>query len=257
MCSTDDRAANFAQARALIESAAGEGVSMLGLPECFSFLGHEKDKLAQVDAIADESEAFIIEVAREFNLTVLGGGHAVPAEGGKAFNRALLAGPEGVLAQYDKMHLFDVTLPDRVYRESAGTVGGEQVVTWDGGPLGVHGLAICYDMRFPELFRAMSKAGAEVLWIPAAFTVPTGKVHWEVLLRARAIENTCYVIAPAQVGEHGANRASYGHALVVDPWGSVLADGGGDKPGYVIADLSGERLGEVRSSLPSLTHRRM
>jgi predicted amidohydrolase len=155
------------------------------------------------------------------------------------------------------MHLFDVDLPGRTYRESAGTAAGDAPVTWDGGDLGVHGLSICYDLRFPELYRALAARGADVLWVPAAFTVPTGRVHWQVLLRARAIENTCYVVAPAQVGAHGSRRESYGHAVIIDPWGDVLADAGGTEPGVVMAEVSGARLAEVRGQIPSLKHRRL
>jgi predicted amidohydrolase len=255
-CSTNDIDQNLADAHALVEQAVSQGAAMVGLPECFSFLGPESEKLERVDEIASRSEAFLQKTAKEFQVCLLGGGFAVSDGAGKAYNRAMLVGPDGALAQYDKMHLFDVDLPDRTYRESAGTTPGSDPVTWADGELGVHGLSICYDVRFPELFRALSAEGAEVLWIPAAFTVPTGQVHWEVLLRARAIENTCYVIAPAQVGEHGHGRASYGHALIIDPWGTVIADAG-EAAAVVVADVNPSRLAEVRGTIPSLKHRRM
>ena len=257
LCATNDIDANLSDARKWIECAVEQGAKIIGLPENFSFLGAEREKLERVDEIHERSESFLLEVARDLGVVLVGGGYAVADGAGKAYNRAAMVGADGILAQYDKMHLFDVDLPDRTYRESVGTRAGDEVITWDGGELGVHGLTICYDLRFPELYRALAVDGAEILWVPAAFTVPTGKAHWELLLRARAIENTCYLVAPAQVGEHGSRRESYGHALIVDPWGEVLEDAGGVKPGVIVAQVCADRLAEVRGQIPSLRHRKL
>ncbi len=154
------------------------------------------------------------------------------------------------------MHLFDVNLPDgNTYQESGTVLAGTNLPpVYDSPELGKLGISVCYDVRFPELYRYLSKMGAEVLFVPAAFTAYTGKDHWQVLLQARAIENTCYVIAPAQTGQHYAMRHTHGHAMIVDPWGTVLADAG-DKPGVAIAAINPSRLEQVRRQMPSLNHR--
>jgi predicted amidohydrolase len=182
----------------------------------------------------------------------------VPAGTGKVFNTALLVGSSGqILGRYQKLHLFDVDLPDgNTYRESDTVDPGEKLVLVNAGGLGKIGLSVCYDLRFPELYRQLSQQGAEVLVVPSAFTAYTGKDHWRPLLRARAIENTCYVIAPAQVGEHYARRQSYGHAMILDPWGNILADAG-DGEGMALASINPERLAQVRKQLPVLGHRKL
>jgi predicted amidohydrolase len=196
-------------------------------------------------------------MAQRFQVTVMGGGYPVPTGNGKVLNTALLVGPTGQeLMRYEKVHLFDVSIPDGVrYQESETVVAGMKLPTlYRSQELGNIGLSVCYDVRFPELYRHLSHLGADVLCVPAAFTAYTGKDHWQVLLRARAIENTCYVIAPAQTGRHNSRRQSHGHAMVIDPWGTVLADAGEDV-GLAIAEINPARLTQVRQQMPSLQHR--
>ncbi len=257
MNSLPDLHKNLAQAEELIDLAVRRGAELVGLPENFSFLGDEEAKVLQADAIAVESEKFLKVMAQRFQVTILGGGYPVPVEEGKVYNTALLVAPNGQeLARYEKVHLFDVNLPDgNTYRESETVVAGSRVPPiYPSKELGNIGLSVCYDVRFPELYRQMTQLGAEVLFVPAAFTAHTGKDHWQVLLQARAIENTCYVIAPAQTGRHNALRQSHGHAMVIDPWGVILADAG-EMPGVAIAEIVPARLEQVRRQMPSLQHR--
>jgi predicted amidohydrolase len=186
------------------------------------------------------------------------GSIAVLGEGGKVANRAFVINPAGdIRARYDKMHLFDVDLPTgESWRESATYAAGGEVVVVDATPAGKLGLTICYDLRFPALFERLAEAGAETIAVPAAFTVPTGQAHWHVLLRARAIEAGLFVVAAAQVGAHADGRSTYGHSLVVDPWGEVLLDMG-ERVGIGFATIDLARIGEVRSRLPALSHRRV
>jgi deaminated glutathione amidase len=248
---------NLAQAEDLIDLAVRRGAALVCLPENFSFLGDEAAKITQAGAIATHSEKFLKTMAQRYQITLLGGGFPVPTSAGKVHNTALLVGTSGEeLARYEKAHLFDVNLPDgNTYQESQTVVAGLNLPPVYASPdLGHLGLSVCYDVRFPELYRHLSHLGAEVLIIPAAFTAYTGKDHWQVLLQARAIENTCYVIAPAQTGRHNARRQSHGHALIVDPWGMVLADAG-EQPGLAVASIEPSRLEQVRRQMPSLQHR--
>ncbi len=248
---------NLAQAEELIDLAVRRGAALIALPENFSFLGDEAAKIAQATEIADRSEKFLKTMAQRYQITLLGGGFPVPTPDGKVHNTALLVGTSGEeLARYEKVHLFDVDLPDgNTYQESQSVVAGLHLPpVYPSKDLGHLGLSVCYDVRFPELYRHLSQMGAEVLIIPAAFTAYTGKDHWQVLLQARAIENTCYVIAPAQTGRHNARRQSHGHALIIDPWGMVLADAG-EQPGLALASIEPSRLEQVRRQMPSLKHR--
>lgn len=257
MNSLPDLDKNLAQAEDLIDLAVRQGAQLVSLPENFSFMGEDAEKLQQAGAIATQSEKFLKTMAQRYQVTLLGGGFPVPSETGKVYNTAVLVGPEGQeLARYQKVHLFDVNLPDgNTYRESNTVMAGTQLPSVYASPdLGTLGLSVCYDVRFPELYRALSKQGAEVLFIPAAFTAYTGKDHWQILLQARAIENTCYVIAPAQTGKHYALRQTHGHASIIDPWGMVLADAG-TEPGVAIASIEPNRLAQVRRQMPSLQHR--
>lgn len=257
MNSRTDVQSNLAQAEDLIDLAVRQGAELVGLPENFSFLGDEATKLAQAADIAQASEAFLKQMAQRYQVTLLGGGFPVPSTQGKVHNRALLIAPDGrELSRYDKVHLFDVNLPDgNTYQESSTVIAGVQLPpVHPSKEFGHLGLSICYDVRFPELYRHLAQMGAEVLFIPAAFTAYTGKDHWQVLLQARAIENTAYIIAPAQVGRHNALRQSHGHALIVDPWGMILADAGRE-PGVAIAEITPNRLAQVRQQMPSLRHR--
>ncbi|MCL1464500.1 carbon-nitrogen hydrolase family protein [Argonema galeatum] len=257
MTSVPDLQKNLLQAEELIELAKGRGAELVCLPENFSFMGEEKDKIGQAEAIALLSEKFLKTMAQRFQVTLLGGGFPVPVSTGKVYNTALLIDPSGEeLARYQKVHLFDVNVPDgNTYRESSTVMAGTSIPPVAATKeLGNLGLSVCYDVRFPELYRHLSQMGADVLFVPAAFTAYTGKDHWQVLIQARAIENTCYVIAPAQTGNHYAMRHTHGHAMIVDPWGVILADAG-DRPGVAIAEINPDRLIQVRRQMPSLQHR--
>jgi deaminated glutathione amidase len=257
MTSSPDLMANLNQAEELIDLAVRRGAELVGLPENFPFIGDETAKRAQAETIAVESEKFLKRMAQRYQITLLGGGFPVPATADKVYNMALLVGPSGEeLCRYAKVHLFDVDLPDgNIYHESGTILAGKEMPPVHVSPeLGHLGLSICYDVRFPELYRAMTVAGANVLFVPAAFTAFTGKDHWQVLLQARAIENTSYVIAPAQTGMHHARRQTHGHAMIIDPWGVVLADAG-DQPGIAIAAVDPARLEQVRRQMPCLKHR--
>jgi deaminated glutathione amidase len=257
MTSVPDLKKNLSQAEDLIDLAVRRGAEVIGLPENFSFLGDELAKIAQAESIAQESEKFLKTMAQRYQVMILGGGYPVPAGDGKVYNTALLVDKDGnEVARYEKVHLFDVNVPDgNTYLESATVVpGAELPAVYDSPDFGHLGLSICYDVRFPELFRHLSRKETEVLFVPAAFTAYTGKDHWQVLLQARAIENTCYMIAPAQTGWHNSIRQSHGHALMIDPWGTVLSDAG-TEPGFAIAEISPTRLQQVRRQMPSLQHR--
>ena len=256
MNSQPDLQKNLLQAEELVDLAVRRGAEVIALPENFSFLGEEQDKLAQIEAIAEASEKFLRTMARRFQVTILGGGFPVPVSEGKGVNVAMLVDPHGIEVRYEKVHLFDVNLPDgNTYQESQTVQAGTQLPpVHRSDELGTLGLSVCYDVRFPELYRHLSKQGADVLFIPAAFTAHTGKDHWQVLLQARAIENTCYAIAPAQTGLHYGRRYTHGHAVIVDPWGVVLSDAG-TETGLAIAEISPDRIHQVRRQMPCLEHR--
>lgn len=256
--STDDRERNLDEAMKLVDVAAGRGAELVALPENVDLIGPQGVKVAAAEPLDGPTLARFAEKAREKGIHLLAGsvGETSPV-GGKARNTSVLFGPDGSrLAVYRKIHLFDVDLADGTrFRESDVVEPGDEVVTVDT-LLAVLGLSICYDLRFPELYRTLAVRGAEVLLVPAAFTAFTGKDHWEVLLRARAIENTAWVIAPAQSGMHGHGRASYGHSMIVDPWGVVVARCS-DGPGVCVAEVDPEVLARVRGAIPSLAHRRL
>ncbi|ELR99125.1 carbon-nitrogen hydrolase family protein [Gloeocapsa sp. PCC 73106] len=259
MTSKPDLAKNLLEAEDLIELAVRQGAELVGLPENFAFLGKDRDKLALAPEIATATEKFLKTMAQRFQVTILGGGFPTPVADGsnKAYNSAVLVAPDGnELTRYHKAHLFDVNIPDENnYQESSTVMAGKDFPPlYHSDKLGNIGISICYDVRFPELYRDLATKGAEVLFIPAAFTAYTGKDHWQVLLQARAIENTCYVIAPAQTGNHYERRYTHGHAMIIDPWGTVLADAG-TLPGVAIAPIKPERLEQVRTQMPSLHHR--
>ncbi|GAB1538317.1 carbon-nitrogen hydrolase family protein [Scytonema sp. NUACC21] len=258
MTSVPNLEKNLAQAEELIDLAVRQGAELIGLPENFPFMGEESEKMAQARTIAQESEKFLKTMAQRYQITVLGGGFPVPSESGsKVYNTALLIDPNGQeLARYHKVHLFDVNVPDgNTYQESSTVMAGSQLPPVHfSQELGNIGLSVCYDVRFPELYRHIAHKGGDVLFVPAAFTAFTGKDHWQVLLQARAIENTCYVIAPAQTGFNYARRQTHGHAMIIDPWGVILADAG-EKPGVAIAEIKPSRIEQVRRQMPSLQHR--
>jgi predicted amidohydrolase len=257
MTSQPDLEKNLASAADLVELAVQKGASLVTLPENFSFLGEEAEKVRQASAIAQQTEKFLKTMAQRYQITIVGGGFPIPVADGKVSNTALMINPDGEeLARYEKVHLFDVNLPDgNTYQESQTVQAGTSLPPLPVSPeLGTIGLSVCYDVRFPELYRQLAQKGAEILLIPAAFTAYTGKYHWQVLLQARAIENTAYVIAPAQTGHHYGRRYSHGHAMIIDPWGMVLSDAGED-PGVAIAEINPSRLEQVRRQMPSLEHR--
>jgi len=259
MNSQIDLEANLEQAYTFIKQAAGEGARIAGLPENFAFLGGLSMRLEQADTIAERVPEFLSETAREFEIYLLGGSYPVPTSGDKVYNHSTLYGPDGKeLISYNKIHLFDVDLSEEeAYRESDYVQGGEvQTAVYEDSTIGSWGLSVCYDLRFPEWYRRLTEQGVEVLSVPSAFTFTTGQDHWRPLLRARAIENTCYVFAPAQTGLHGRNRKTWGHAMIIDPWGEVLADAG-TEPGVAYAEIDPEKIKEVRKKIPSLEHRRL
>lgn len=257
MNSQPDVDLNLENARKWIRAAANEGAELVGLPEYFSFLGNLDERQSQAEEISRRSSQFLKDTAAELGIYLLGGTFPVPAGNQKTYNRSPLIAPDGdVLASYDKIHLFDVDLSDsEQYRESDHIKPGENgPVTIKTNHLGTLGLSVCYDLRFPELYRALIGESADVLTVPSAFTATTGKDHWEPLLQARAIENTAYVFAPAQTGKHGKHRFTHGHAFIIDPWGSIIADAGTD-PGFITATIESDRIEKVRRQIPSLKHR--
>ncbi len=260
MTSTSDVDTNLATACRLVRQAKSAGATFVGLPENFGFLRSE----GEPGAVAQTREGPWVELmaglARELGITLLLGSLPEASDGAedpRIFNTSLLLGPDGsVLAAYRKIHLFDIDLPGMEHlKESRAVQPGREVVVADT-PAGRIGLSICYDLRFPELYRKLSAAGAEVLVVPSAFTSRTGQDHWEALLRARAIENLAYVVAPAQVGDHGKGRASWGHAMIVDPWGAVLAEVP-EGEGMALAPIDLARVARLRHELPALHHARL
>lgn len=260
MTSGADLTANLNAAKAWIAQAADRGANLVLLPENFAFMGiTERDKLAIMEPEGrGPIQDFLSSAASRFRLWLIGGSVPLRADAhGKAYAACLIYGPDGELrGRYDKIHLFDVNLPStsESYRESDTVAAGNEPLLLKT-PLGKLGIVICYDIRFPELIRQLSEQGLEILLVPAAFTARTGAAHWEVLLRARAIENQCYVIAADQGGTHANGRQTYGHSMIIDPWGTVLAQLAQD-PGVCIAHLESCVLEGIRRDFPALTHRK-
>lgn len=253
--STEDIQANLRQAEGLVRRAVAAGAELVALPENVGFLRH-----SATEPYAEPIDGPIAEhfrrLARELGCWLLVGSLPEQSESPeKAYNTSLLFDGSGELAaRYRKLHLFDIEIPGREsHRESDRVKAGGEVVTCDT-PFGRLGLTICYDLRFPELYRALTLQGAEVIFVPAAFTLTTGKDHWLPLLRARAIENQVYIVAPGQFGYHGGKRTSYGHSVIIDPWGIVLAQVG-DQPGFAIAELDRAQQRAIRQQIPCLGHR--
>lgn len=250
---------NIALIDPMIRAAAAQGADLVCLPEICNLV--QKNREEQQKQVRTEAEdpalAAFRALAKELGIWIHAGSLAIrPEEGDRLANRGFLIAPDGTIrAKYDKIHMFDVDLGNaESYRESFSYRPGEQAVLAQT-PWGGYGMGVCYDVRFPALFRDLAGAGAKVLTMPACFTQPTGKAHWHVLLRARAIENGCFVIAAAQCGEHEDGRKTYGHSLIIDPWGDVLADAGPDQ-GIILADLDMARVDEVRGMVPSLKNGR-
>ncbi len=249
---------NISAASALVREARERGAELVALPENVALMEH-RSKPLRASAAAFENHPAVNafqELARETGVWLLAGSVATAAGDGRVFNRSSLIDPDGrVAATYDKIHMFDVDLPTgERYRESeVFRPGGHAVVAET--PWGGFGMTVCYDLRFPQLYRALAHAGARLIGVPAAFTKHTGEAHWHVLLRARAIETGCFVIAPCMWGSHSGGRKTYGHSLIVDPWGEVLADGG-EGTGLAVADLALSRVDEARATIPALAHDR-
>ena len=258
MASGPDRTRNLDTATRLVRRAKERGAALVGLPENVAWMGPEKDRPGAAEPLDGPTLSRFAELARELSIHLLAGSVLeAGAPGGRVHNTSVLFGPDGGRrAVYRKIHLFDAEVGDGAsYRESDAVAPGETPVTAET-PFGTVGLSVCYDLRFPELYRALSAAGAVLLTVPSAFTLMTGKDHWEVLLRARAIENQAYVLAPAQGGRHTDQRMTYGHAMVVDPWGLVVARAS-DGEALAMAEVDPELLARVRRNLPALRHRRL
>jgi predicted amidohydrolase len=258
MTSTADRARNLDTALRLLNEAADLGAKLIGLPENFAFMGPEEQRLAGAETLEGPTLAALREVARRRGVFVVAGSVAEKVdEPRKTANTSAVIADDGtIVAAYRKIHLFDVNIPDGArYAESEVVVPGDKAVVAPTA-LGRVGLTVCYDLRFPELYRKLAALGAEVITIPSAFTLFTGKDHWEVLVRARAIENLAYVMAPAQVGRHSPTRQTFGNAMIVDPWGVVIARCP-DGEGVCVAPFKRDRLERVRQELPALKHRKL
>ena len=254
-----DQSAALAQVEPLVREAAAAGAQLIATPEGTNILQRNRAALFEAMASQDDDVAVtgLRRLAGELDVWVLIGSALVRRDDGKCANRAILVGPDGaVAATYDKLHMFDVDLPTgERHRESSSYEPGDRAVVAEAAGAKL-GLTICYDLRFPALHRALAKAGAEVLTVPSAFTRPTGQAHWEVLLRARAIESGAFVIAPAQGGTHEDGRATWGHSMVVAPWGEVIALADHDEPCALIADLDLAAVCKARAAIPALVNER-
>jgi predicted amidohydrolase len=258
MNSGENKEANLRKATELIQQAVAAGATLVALPELFNCLGPFETIIAQAEPIPGPTTTAMSDLAARLGITLLVGSLCEQSDTpGQGFNTSVLLGPDGaMLSTYRKLHLFDVDLPGQVtVRESQWMRPGEHVSVTPTS-VGLLGHSICYDLRFPELYRALADRDAELIAVPAAFTMTTGRDHWEVLLRARAIENQAYVVAPNQCGHHGSSLHSYGHSTIIDPWGVVLAMAGEEDEAVVLAEMDLSRLRDIRQRVPSLAHRR-
>jgi predicted amidohydrolase len=258
MCTGRSVEKNLQDASALVRDAARQGATYIQTPEITTLMEMDRERLFATirPQAADPSIPRFADLARELGIWLHIGSMPILLGGGKVANRSLLFSPQGAIAaSFDKIHMFDVELPGgESYRESRNYQPGNTGVVADL-PWGRLGLTVCYDLRFPHLYRALAKAGADVLAIPSAFTRKTGEAHWHVLLRARAIENGCFVLAAAQAGRHESGRETYGHSLIVNPWGEIVAEAGVD-PGVIVADIAPGEVVAARQRIPSLQHDR-
>lgn len=252
----EDRLANISIATNYIDSAVKKGADFIVLPEYVDFLGEENDQLNLGEHIPGEMTALFAKKAKEHGVYLHCGSIREKSEGGTIYNSSILFDQNGeVIAKYRKIHLYDAVFEDRVLeKESTYITSGDEVVVAET-EFGKVGLTICYDLRFPELFRSLALKGAKVIFVPAAFPSYTGANHWEVLLRARAIENQCYIVAAAQVGSAKPNRTLYGNSMIIDPWGTVVSRIN-EKEGIILYDIDMNYLEEVRKNLPCLSHRK-
>jgi deaminated glutathione amidase len=258
MAASSDKASNLERAERLVRLAAARGANLVALPEMFNWRGKRSEEAAAAESIEGETAALMARLARELQLHLVAGSITEQAPGNtRNYNTSVLFAPNGSRAAvYRKIHLFDVDLPGRVtVRESDVKLPGTEVVS-ASTPLGVIGLTICYDLRFPELFRRLTWSGAQIITLPSAFTFPTGEAHWEALIRARAIENQVYLIAPAQFGPNVHGFSDYGNSMIVDPWGRVLARAA-DQEGVVVAPIDLDYEDRVRREIPALKHARL
>ena len=254
MDSRPDRDLNLETATRLVDAAVRDGAAFVALPEMFNLLGDRATLRAGAEPLDGPTQTWAADTARAHGIHLLAGS-MIEAAGDRRHNTSCLYAPDGErIAVYRKVHLFDVSVPGAEFSESSTVAPGDECVVAEVPPL-VLGLAICYDLRFAEEFRAHSRRGATAIALPSAFTAATGKDHWEPLLRARAIENQCFVIAPDQCGVPSAGPAWHGHSMILDPWGEVLAEAG-TEVGHIVADLDLDRLAEVRRRLPALEHTR-
>lgn len=256
--SSGDYQANLATISAMAREAAGKSAQFILTPE-YALVMDGSGRVMRERAMAADGAPALGELqalARELNVWFLAGSLTLRTDDDRIANRSFLLSDTGeVVAYYDKIHMFDVTMPDgRVIRESSAYRPGERAVL-AGTPWGKLGMTVCYDLRFPGLFRVLAQAGAQFITVPSSFQRQTGKVHWHTLLRARAIENECFIIAPAMCGDHSGNRQTYGHTLVIDPWGEIIAEGG-EAPEIVYAEIDPARVAKVRGMIPSLEHDR-
>lgn len=257
LTASSDKSRNLDVAQRLVEEAAARGASLVALPELFNCLGDPEDIMAEAEEVPGPTSVRMSELAARLEVTLLAGSLAESRPGHqRVSNTSLLFGPDGrQLACYRKLHLFDIDLPGHVtFQESAFVEPGREIVV-TSTPVGRLGQATCYDLRFPELFRRLVEEGATTILVPSAFTRATGRDHWEVLLRARAIENQVFLVAANQFGNHAPGISTYGRSMIIDPWGTVLATAS-DGEGIILAELDTDRLEEVRSRLPALSHRR-
>ncbi len=258
MNSGSDYAANMETLQAMVREAAGQGAQFILSPEYCLMMDGSGRVMRERALAADGAPALPVlqELSHELGVWLLIGSLTLHTEDDRIVNRSYLISDQGrVVATYDKIHMFDVTLPDgKVIRESSSYRPGDSAVV-AATPWGKLGMTVCYDVRFPHLYRALAQQGAQFISVPSSFQRQTGKVHWHTLLKSRAIENAAYIFAPAMCGEHPGNRQTYGHALIVDPWGEVLADGG-EEPGIVYAEIDPARVAKIRGMMPSLEHDR-
>jgi deaminated glutathione amidase len=256
--SNAERDRNLAAAEALVRAAAADGATLVALPERFDLRGDPADYERGAEPLAhSRALAWARNITRELRIDLIAGSTTERRNGReKLSNTSLHVGPDGDLkGVYRKVHLFDVTVGDTDYRESDSDEPGDELVVSEAADGTKLGLSVCYDVRFPELYRILALGGALVITVPANFTRTTGEAHWELLLRARAVENQVFVIAPGQAGEYPPGQPAYGNSMIVDPWGEVLARADQDEPGFIAADLDFARLAEVREKLPSLQNR--
>jgi deaminated glutathione amidase len=257
MASGPDKEANAARATELAIEAAHTEASLIVLPETFDYRGDSADLSEIAEPLPGTALLPLMNVAREHGVWILAGSvHESAPAGGRPYNTSVLIGPDGAMAaRYRKIHLFDIVLGDRSVTESAKYQAGDEVVCTNVGEVRV-GLTICYDLRFPELYRALSESGADVLCVPSSFTAPTGEAHWEVLLRARAIENQCFVVAPGQAGVGAGGIRTYGNSMIVDPWGRTLARASAEGEEIISAVLDFGEMEAIRQRLPALHNRK-